>query len=101
MNLHEAQRICNQIDSKYALSIKSVKWNEVFGSEEEMLEALKRIYIPKNRTAPFYTFKGYAYIYSFAYYVQKGWKLSENQLRQCKRLAVEIKKASAIAEYIF
>lgn len=100
MTLHQAQMTCNQIDSDFYF-FDRVKWTDVFKSEDELIQALKAIYIPKNRTAPFYTFKGYAYIYSFAYYVQKGWMLSAKQITQCKRLALEIKKAAAIADYKF
>lgn len=39
-------------------------------------------------------FTGYEFIYSFAFYVQKGWNLSRAQLTQAKRLALEIKKAA-------
>lgn len=103
MNLSQAQKICQEIEAEYAIKRLSnnIKWTDVFGSEQEMLSALGKIYIPKSRTAPAYTFKGYELIYSYAYYVQRGWKLSDKQITQCKRLAVEIKKAAEIAEYKF
>lgn len=101
MDLKEAQIICNKINGKYYKAVGSVKWNEVFDNEEQIIDALRKVYIPKNRTAPQSTFKGYEYIYSFAYYVQHGWTLSDKQMQQCKRLALEIKKASAIADYKF
>lgn len=103
MDLIQAQTICNKIDAEYAYRQLqgSIKWTDVFGSEQEIVEALGKIYIPKSRTAPVSTFKGYEYIYSFAYYAQQGRTLSEKQIKQCKRLAVEIKKAVAIAEYQF
>jgi len=100
MKLHEAQMTCNRIESDYFFKGR-VKWTDVFENEDQLIQALKSIYIPKSRTAPLYTFKGYAYIYSFAYYVQKGWTLSAKQITQCKRLALEIKKAAAIADYKF
>lgn len=96
MNLRKAQILCSKIDAQYG--INGTKWNDVYSSEQELLDDLKNIYIPKNKTAPVGTFKGYEYIYSFAYYVQKGWELSDKQIRQAKRLAKEIKKASMIAE---
>lgn len=103
MNLSQAQKICQEIEAEYAIKRlqNSIEWTDVFGSEQEMLSALGKIYIPKSRTAPAYTFKGYEIIYSYAYYVQKGWKLSDKQITQCKRLAVEIKKAAEIVEYEF
>lgn len=100
MTLHEAQMTCNRIESDYFFK-GQVKWTDVFKSEDDLIQALKKVYIPKCRTAPPYTFKGYAYIYSFAYYVQKGWTLSEKQMTQCKRNALEIQKAAAIADYKF
>lgn len=103
MTLSQAQKICQEIEAEYAVKRlqNGVKWTDVFSAEQEMLSALGKIYIPKNRTAPVYTFKGYKYIYSFAYYVQQGQALSDKQIKQCKRLAVEIRKAAAIAEYEF
>ena len=99
--LSEAQRICREIEYKYKSSIRQVHWNEVYNTEEEIVQDLMKIVIPNNRAAPPpYTFGGYEPIYSFAYYVQRGWKLSEAQIRQCKRLATEIKKAAKIGEVI-
>ena len=100
MTLRQAQLICSEIDRNFYF-YNRVKWTDVFKDEKELLQALSEIYIPKGRTAPPYTFKGYAYIYSFAYYVQKGWTLSTKQITQCKRLALEIKKAKEISAYRF
>ena len=103
MTLKKKKKICQEIEAEYAIKrlSNSIKWTDVFSTEQEMLSALGKIYIPKSRTAPAYTFKGYELIYSYAYYVQKGWTLSDKQITQCKRLAVEIKKVAAIAEYEF
>ena len=101
MTLSQAQKLCLQISEKYATHLESVNWESVFKTEEELINALKGVYIPKKRTAPPYTFIGYQFIYSFAYYVQQDWTLSEKQMKQAKRLAVEIKKANAISEYKF
>lgn len=75
-----------------------IKWTDIYPTEEALLADLERITIPSDRTAPVNTFRGYEYIYSFAFYLQKGWKLSEKQVKQAKRLALEIKIASAIEE---
>ena len=64
-------------------------------------DALKAIYVPEDRVAPYLTFKGYEYIYSFASRVQCGGELSAKQMTQCKRLAAEIRKAEAIKDYRF
>ena len=100
MTLNNAQAICNELDSKYG-NVKETSWNTIYSSEEEIVDDLKKIYIPKKRVAPPFTFRGYEYIYSFAFYAQKGWTLSEKQMLQCKRLALEIKKAASIADYKF
>lgn len=99
MTLSQAQKICSDVDAKYMASIKKVKWTDIYISEQDMLEELKEVNIPENRTAPSYTYKGYEFIYSFAYYLKQGWKLSEKQIAQCKRLALEIKKAYLIRDY--
>lgn len=103
MTLKQAQSICNKIESEavQANNFGQIRWQTVYGSEDEIVADLAKIYIPENRTAPAYTFRGYEFIYSFACYVKKGWTLSKKQMEQCKRLAVEIKKAAAIAEYTF
>lgn len=101
MTLSQAQKICTELDAIRLRKANNVKWTELYTNESEIIADLKKVYIPKNRTAPAYTFRGYEYIYSFAYYVNKGWTLSANQMKQCKRLALEIKKAAAIGEYKF
>lgn len=104
MTINEAMRICSKIEGDFErkrLAGKKVKWDEIYSTEAEIISVLEKIYIPKNRKAPYGTFKGYEYIYSFAYFVQNGKTLSEAQMKQAKRLATEIKKAEAIADYRF
>lgn len=100
MRLNEAQRICREIDAVRRGGIVSVKWGDLYSSEAELMEAIKGIAIPSDKVAPNYTFKGYEYIFSFAERLQNGQELTEAQLRQAKRLALEIKKANAISEYM-
>lgn len=81
-----------------------IRFERVYNSIEEMLDDLKKIYIPKDR-APYGSdwspiFRGYEIIYSMAYYVQVGWTLSEKQINLCKKFAVEIHKAAMCAEFI-
>lgn len=99
MTLSEAQRKCREIEAQYGGNIKSCSWSEIYNCEEEMIADLSKVYVPKNRTAPQYTFIGYEYIYSFATQLQNGKSLSEKQITQCKRMAIQIKKAAAIADY--
>lgn len=98
MNLNKAQKICREIDYKYGGHLSPVKWSDVYKGEADMIDDLAKIIIPKNRTAPANTFRGYQYIYYFAAEIQRGHELSGKQMTQCKRLATEIRKAAAIAE---
>lgn len=99
MNINEAQRICREIEAITMGGVKKVSWSELYNSEEELLKDLSKVYVPKNRVPPSYTFKGHEYIYSFATQLQSGKTLSEKQIAQCKRLALQIKKAAAVADY--
>lgn len=98
-NLRQAQSIIRKIDSKYNNGLNSVKWNDIYNSEDEMVEDLKNIHVPVNNEFPLvHLYGGYEYIHSFAKQVQNGKILSEKQIRQCKRLALEIKKAVSIKD---
>lgn len=81
-----------------------IRFNKIYNNISEMIEDLKKIYIPKKREPygnPFSPiFRGYEVIYSMAYYVQVGWTLSEKQINLCKKLAVEIHKAAMCADFI-
>ncbi len=98
-NLRNAQIIVKKIDAKYN-SLDSVSWNKIYNSETEIVEDLKQIHIPDKSEplAVYRLYKGYEYIHSFAKQVQNEKTLSEKQLKQCKRLALEIKKAVAIKD---
>lgn len=78
----------------------SIAWNTVYNTEEDIINDLANIYVPANRQPFTKLFNGYEYIFSFATYVQKGWTLSEKQMRQCKRLAAEIRKAYIVSQNI-
>lgn len=99
-DLRKYQVIVNQIDSKYRKNLNSVKWDTVYKSESEIVEDLKKIRIPEKdeSMAVYRLYTGYEYIHSFARWVQNGKLLTEKQMKQCKRLALEIKKAAAIAD---
>ena len=98
--LRKAQVIVRKIDAEYNKNLDSVSWNTVYNSESEIMEDLKQIHIPdKNEPLAVYRlYKGYEYIHSFAKQIQNGKTLSEKQIRQCKRLALEIKKAVSIKD---
>lgn len=111
ITLKQAQLICSEIEQKYAKPMNpvshrkpNVPWTEVYETEEDLICALRKIYVPmdKSQTAPPSTFRGFAYIYSFARWVQEGkTTLLDGQLKKAKQLAVEIKKAESIADYHF
>ena len=61
----------------------SVKWNEMFNSEEELITLAKQIDINKYKKD---LRKGYSYIEGF----QKTEELSKKQITQLKRLAKEV-----------
>lgn len=99
-DLRKAQVIARKIDSKYRTNLNPVKWTTVYNSEAEIVEDLKKIHIPgkDEPLAVYRLYGGYEYIHSFARWVQNGKILTEKQMKQCKRLALEIKKAAAIAD---
>lgn len=100
LDLRKAQVVTRKIDFEYQSQIKTVKWTEIYNSESEILEDLKVIHIPnKEESHRIYTlYKGYEFIHSFAKQVQNGKSLTEKQMIQCKRLALEIKKAASIKD---
>ena len=93
---------CKAAETQYkqASNLDSVAWTDVYSTMEELIADLKKVYIPEGRTPMGRCFTGYEFIYSFAFYVQKGWQLSAKQFTQAKRLAVEIKKAAIASEYV-
>lgn len=99
-DINKARKIIMEIDFKYNSESKKIKWNDIYNSINEILEDLEHIHIPKKMPylgmSPLY--KGYEYINSFAKQVQNGKTLSEKQITQCKRLALEIKKAYSIKD---
>lgn len=89
-----------ELDAKYNKNLLKVEWNLIYKDELEILEDLKKIKIPICGFPPTGTYVGYEYIHSFAKQVQGGKHLSEKQMKQCKRLALEIKKAATISHYM-
>lgn len=80
---------------------ETIPWNHYFKSEDELLAALKSLDINKlHCLARYRVIQGYEYIISFARQLQNGKELSEKQIVQCKRLSVQIYKASLLMEYV-
>lgn len=80
---------------------ESIPWNHYFKSEAELLATLKSLDLNKLHCLVRYrVIQGYEYIISFARQLQNGKELSEKQIVQCKRLSVQIYKASLLMEYV-
>ena len=100
MNVNKAKTIAQKTEYQYRKNITEVNWTDVYNSEAEIIEDLKKVHIPghKEEYLILGLYNGFQYIHSFAQRVQAGKELTEKQLLQCKRLAVEIKKAANISE---
>lgn len=102
IDLRNAQIAVRKIEAEFCKNFNSIKWNEIYQSEDEIVEDLKQIHIPKKEDL--YKigglYKGYEYIHSFAKQVQSGKTLSDKQMTQCKKLAFEIKKAVTIKDFL-
>lgn len=70
----------------YKFNFGTVKWNEMFDSEAELIKYLKKIDIEKFKD----NCKGYYYIEGFQKELNEGKELSAKQLTQLKRLAKEV-----------
>lgn len=78
-----------------------IPWNHYFKSEDELLAALKSLDINKlHCLAKYRVIMGHEYIISFTRQLQNGKELSEKQIVQCKRLSVQIYKASLLMEEV-
>jgi hypothetical protein len=69
--------------------IKSCKWNEIFDTEEELVEAMFNEKVIVDPTS-YMVCKGYEYIKSFREYYEKHGHLTDKQMTQLKRIAVPI-----------
>lgn len=69
-----------------------VKWDDIFDTEAELIEALfhEKVYTDEDGVPMYKWCKGYAYIRGFRQYYKKNKTLTEAQMRQLKRLASEI-----------
>ena len=98
LDLRQAQIISRKVTNEYKKTINPIKWTDVYNSEAVMLEDLKNICIPEKQDLLYIgqLYTGYEFIHSFAKQLQNGKTLSEKQIIQCKRLALEIKKAVSV-----
>lgn len=98
-DLRKAQIKSMKVRNEY-MTRTQVEWDSIYNSTEEIIEDLKKVHVPKESEIVqiINIYQGYGYIHSFAKQLQNGKSLSDKQMVQCKRLALEIKKASAIAD---
>lgn len=100
IDVRKARSIVMEIEAQYLRRGVSAKWNEIYKTENEIIEDLLMVHVPETKQEEIYCYglyKGYQYINSFAKRVQSGNDLTDNQMKQCKRLAIEIKKAASIS----
>lgn len=78
--------------SHNGLNNKSCKWNSIFDTEEELINALfnDKVYTDENNVPMRKWCRGYEYIKGFRKYYKKNGKLTDAQMKQLKRLASEI-----------
>ena len=78
--------------SHNGINSKSVKWDSIFDTEEELLQALfhEKVYTDEDKVPMFKWCKGYEYIKGFRRYYTKHGRLTDKQMTQLKRLASEI-----------
>lgn len=71
--------------------IKPCKWDEIFDTEEELIEAMfdERVIVDPSKPS-YMVCRGYEYIKSFRAYYEKHKCLTDKQMTQLKRLAVPI-----------
>lgn len=94
----KAYEACMQVEAPYKLN--KCRWSDLYKTEQEIIDDLKSIYVPKSRTPLGNCFKGYQFIYSFVLKLQNGQELTDKQLTQAKRLALEVKKAATESKFI-
>lgn len=68
--------------------VESIKWSEIYQSEEDLVEDLKDIDIDKYKRRGY---KGYEYVESYQKYLVVKGVLTKNQIRQLKRISKWIK----------
>lgn len=82
-----------------------VKWDSIFDTEQELIEAMfhEKVYTDTYEDGVPYCqlCKGYEYIKSFRKYYTKNGRLTDNQMRQLKRLAVQIAYSIYCAPYVY
>ncbi len=67
-----------------------MKWNELYNSEEELIQDMLKTKSDPNKYQSYELVKGYEYIESFKKYYKKNNKLTDKQMIQLKRLAPSI-----------
>ena len=69
---------------QYKLQYGNVKWNEIFENEQDLLDSLKGVQFKQ------YQQDAKSFLYSLQGYLKKGYTLSDNQMKQLKRVCKHI-----------
>ena len=79
-------------ESHAGVSIRKLKWDEIFDTEEELIKALfhEKVLTDEDKVPMHKWCRGYEFIKSFRKYYKKNGFLTPNQMTQLKRLAPEI-----------
>ena len=70
--------------------IKPLKWHEIYDSEQDLINDMLTVNVNVNEVPYHKLIRGYAYIEGFQKYYTKHGVLTDKQLTQLKRLAIEI-----------
>ena len=72
--------------------MQSCKWDDIYDTEEELIKDLfsEKVLTDEDTHNMYKLCKGYEYIKGFRKYYKKNGTLTEKQMTQLKRLAVEI-----------
>ena len=76
----------------YNAGARKLKWNDIFKDENALIEALfdGAVLTPDETDLSWKWCKGYGYIQSFRKYYKKNGALTEKQMAQLKRIAINI-----------
>ncbi len=85
--------ITNELRAKLIKSnsgLAKVKWNEIFDSEQELIEAMFNEKVAVENAPMYLMCRGYEYIKSFRRYYEKNGCLTNKQITHLKRLGLQI-----------
>ena len=89
------------IQQRANMNSKKVKWTDFYKTETELLNVLKNANNDKIKSLVDKRYiKGYEYILSFKKQLDQQKELSDKQITQLKRLAIEVYKIEKLSELL-